>query len=292
MTSYARTLQPDQRCRVHVYDTVTGADSIVFESTELLLEAPNWSIDGMLVLNGAGTLWRLASDGTGDLEPIPLEVPELNNDHVISPDGTTLYLSANDGHIYAAPIAGGTSVRVTADADGRMHFLHGVSPDGTTLAYVAISPPNWSDAHLRLVGVDGSDDRALTEGAGPDDGPEFSPDGTWIHLNTERFSTEPGHAQLARIRPDGTGLEQLTHDERVNWFPHFSPDGSRVIYLSFPPGTVGHPADLVVQLRGVEGGRWDEPTVLVELEGGQGTINVNGWAPDSRRFAYVDYPLG
>jgi hypothetical protein len=30
---------------------------------------------------------------------------------------------------------------------------------------------------------------------------------------------------------------------------------------------------------------------LVDLFGGQGTINVNSWAPDSRRFAFVRYEL-
>ena len=30
---------------------------------------------------------------------------------------------------------------------------------------------------------------------------------------------------------------------------------------------------------------------LVAFFGGQGTINVNSWAPDSKRFAYVAYPV-
>lgn len=30
---------------------------------------------------------------------------------------------------------------------------------------------------------------------------------------------------------------------------------------------------------------------LVALFGGQGTINVNSWSPDSKRFAYVSYEL-
>ena len=64
------------------------------------------------------------------------------------------------------------------------------------------------------------------------DGPEYTPDGAWIYFNCgcgpPRTPAAPGHAQIFRIRPDGTGQEQLTDDERVNWFPHFSPDGSMV----------------------------------------------------------------
>ena len=117
-------------------------------------------------------------------------VPELNNDHVLAPDHATIYLSANDWHIYAAPLEGGAARRITAD-DGRMHFLHGVSPDGATLAYVALEPDGddwWAAAHVRTIGVDGTGDDGLTAGIGVDDGPEYSPDGEWVYFNTERFS--------------------------------------------------------------------------------------------------------
>lgn len=169
-----------------------------------------------------------------------------------------------------------------------MHFLHGVSPDGTTLAYVGIENQRWDAGNLWTIGAAGGPSTRLTFDGGPDDGPEYTPDGAWIYFNTERFSA---NAQIARIRPDGTGLEQLTFDERVNWFPHFSPDGSRAVYLSYPPGTQGHPADRPVELRLVTGGDWGSARTVVSLAGGQGTINVNSWSPDSRSFAYVDYPF-
>jgi hypothetical protein len=35
---------------------------------------------------------------------------------------------------------------------------------------------------------------------------------------------------------------------------------------------------------------WSTPLKRIAVPGGQGTINVNSWAPDSRRFAYVSYP--
>jgi hypothetical protein len=34
---------------------------------------------------------------------------------------------------------------------------------------------------------------------------------------------------------------------------------------------------------------WSEPRTVLQLFGGQGTINVNSWSPDSRSFAYVRY---
>lgn len=190
------------------------------------------------------------------------------------------------------PVAGGAAERVTKD-DGGMHFLHGVSPDGSRLGYVRLVPEGdnwWASATIHTVGTDGEDDRAVTTHPGPADGCEWTPDGEWILFNTEQFT--PGQAQLARIRPDGTGLEQLTSDERVNWFPHVAPTGDVVAYLSYPPGTTGHPADLPVELRLVEVGAWGRPATLVKLHGGQGTINVPSWAPDGSAFAFVEYPLG
>jgi Tol biopolymer transport system component len=93
------------------------------------------------------------------------------------------------------------------------------------------------------------------------------------------------------MRPDGTGIEQLTDDERVNWFPHLSPDGKRAVYISYPEGTLGHPPDkeVILRMMAPDGSSQRD---LVAFFGGQGTINVNSWAPDSRRFAYVAYPLG
>ncbi|WP_328475635.1 hypothetical protein OHA21_19845 [Actinoplanes sp. NBC_00393] len=285
--AYARTLAGNQTCRIHIYDVAAGRSTLVYTSADVLFEAPNWTAGGDLILNGDGLLWALPADGSGPPRRISLGgVPELNNDHVLAPDGETIFLSANDGHIYEAPLAGGPGRRITHEE--RMHFLHGVSPDGATLAYVGIEQQRWDAGNLWTIGRSGGPSTRLTAAGGPDDGPEYSPDGEWIYFNTERFS---GNAQIARIRPDGTGIEQLTFDERVNWFPHFAPDGGRAVYLSYPPGTQGHPADLDVELRLVDGDDWREARTVVALHGGQGTINVNSWSPDSRRFAYVDYPV-
>ena len=289
---WARTLASGQVCRVRILDVATGSVRTVHVDDAVLLEAPNWTHDGRLVLNGAGVLHRLAVDGSTPPEPVAIdELPELNNDHLLAHDGETAFLSANDGNIYRAPLAGGTAVRITGAPDDRYHFLHGISPDGRRLAYVSLRlAEGWENATIHTVGTDGADDRAVTVAPGPDDGPEFSIDGEWIYFNTERFSTVPGHAQIARVRPDGSRLEQLTFDDRVNWFPHLAPTGDRAVYLSFPPGTQGHPADLHVQLRLVEADDWARSRVAVELFGGQGTINVNSWSPDGRELAFVDYP--
>jgi hypothetical protein len=77
----------------------------------------------------------------------------------------------------------------------------------------------------------------------------------------------------------------------VDWFPHLSPDAKLATYISFPTGTLGHPADLDVEVRTVSTADWTTPLQSYPLFGGQGTLNVNSWAPDSGRFAFVAYPV-
>jgi Tol biopolymer transport system component len=266
---------------------------VLLEADEII-EAPNWTPDGRdLVFNAGGELWRIAIDGSAS--PVRIEtgaLRDLNNDHVLSPDGATIYFSENNGHLYSVPIGGGEPHKISNDHAAPHHYyLHGVSPDGATLAYVAVE---GVAGHKRInvftIPSAGGADTRLTDVAYPNDGPEYSPDGQWIYFNSERAATTAGHAQCFRMRVDGSHIEQLTFDNRVNWFPHLSPDGSWIVYLSFPPGTTGHPANKDVILRMMKPDGADSRDV-VACFGGQGTINVNSWAPGSDRFAYVAYPF-
>jgi TolB protein len=289
--AYYRSLAPGQVARIHIHDVKTGGDVVVHESRDVLFEAPNWTTDGQaLLVNGDGVMWSIGTD-TGS-SPVRIEhqgLPEANNDHVLDPDGQHIFLSAMDKHIYRGLITGGAVTRVTSDADV-WHFLHGVSPDGKRLAYVRISAFDQPGRLALTSTAEASESVLLDTGDGHIDGPEWSPDGKWIYFNTERWADRPGHAQLARI-PDGGGeVERLVSSDTVDWFPHLSPDGRLAVYIKFPAGTEGHPPDLAVQLVVVSTDDWSTPLRRIALPGGQGTINVNSWAPDSQRFAYVSYP--
>ncbi len=289
---FARSLALGQRCEIVVHHLEHGP-RLVHATDAVLLEAPNWTADDVLVLNGDGVLWTMPADGATRPRRVEIaDLPELNNDHLLHPDGVSALLSANDWHVYRAPLAGGRAHRLTAD-DGLFHFLHGVSPDGGTLLFVG-----WEDGavgwrgvpNVWAVGAAGGDLRPLTSADRPSDGCEFGPGGDVVLLNTEVFTQAPGHAQIARMRPDGSDLERLTHGDRVDWFPHVAPDGRHTYYLSYPPGTQGHPADLPVEIRLVHDDDWSDPVTVAELPGGQGTMNVPAWSPDGTAFADVRYP--
>jgi Tol biopolymer transport system component len=96
--------------------------------------------------------------------------------------------------------------------------------------------------------------------------------------------------QIWRMKPDGSGQEQVFNDEYNNWFPHLSPDGKWMVFLSFDKSVEGHPANQDVVLR-VMSMTDKKITVLAKLFGGQGTINVPSWSPDSTRLAFVSYQL-
>lgn len=288
-----RSLRPGQVSQLTIIDRDGGNRRVLLEA-DAVLEAPNWTPDGSaLIFNAGGELWRLAVEGGAS--PTRIEtgaLRDINNDHVLSPDGQTIYFSENNGHLYAVPIAGGEPRRVSNDhATPHHYYLHGISPDGLTLSYVAVEgPAGKKRINIFTIPAAGGADTRITDVDYPNDGPEYAPDGQWLYYNSERAATQPGHAQCFRMRPDGSGLEQLTFDERVNWFPHISPDNNWVVYLSFPPGTTGHPPDkdIILRLMRPDG---TEGRDIAAFFGGQGTINVNSWAPDSRRFAYVAYPM-
>ena len=99
--------------------------------------------------------------------------------------------------------------------------------------------------------------------------------------------------QVWRMGENGENPSQMTHSDANNWFPHMSPDGRKVVYLSFTRGELDpmeHLPNMQVQLRMMNADGTDDHRLL-SFFGGQGSINVNSWAPDSRRVAIVLYEL-
>ena len=271
------------RTEICVFDLDRDAVEVVFASPRLL-EAPNWHPGGdWLLVNGEGRLWRVELDaGARELPPVesgPLS--QLNNDHGFSPNGRYIAFSDRSETGFSCIYTlreGGEPSRITPEVPS---YFHGWSPDGQTLAYCARREGAYI---ICTCPAKGGAERWLVEPVGHSDGPDYTPDGRWIWFNSSRG----GSMDLWRVRPDGTAPTRMTDDERVNWFPHPSPDGRHVLYLAYPEGTEHHPRDLDVELRllTAEGG---EPRTLLRIFGGQGTINGPCWAPDGRSFAFARY---
>ncbi len=245
-------------------------------------EAPNWTRDGYFLFNRNGRIERMPV-GVGAPTSIDTGFAiHCNNDHGPSPDGSQLAISdqsrGDESQVYIVPIQGGTPRLITPNAPS---YWHGWSPDGKTLAFVGERGGEFDIYSIPAAGGGGT---RLTSAPGLDDGPEYSPDGKYIYFNSVRT----GLMQIWRMRPDGTQQEQITSDDYNNWFPHISPDGKWMVFLTYEKDVSGHPEDKNVMLRLMS--LADHKTqVLVKLFGGQGTINVPSWAPDSTQLAFVSY---
>jgi hypothetical protein len=279
--------------RLELLDVATGARRLLRES-EVPFEAPNWQRDGgWLIYNISGTgpnrghLVRYNLT-TGETAPIDTAtVTRNNNDHVLSFDNTMLAISdssaGNGSAVYTVPMTGGTPKRLTPNTPS---YAHGWSPDGSTIIYTGGRGKDTPEFDIYAMAADGSGtERNLTNNKGLDDGPEYSPDGRYIYFNSVRT----GEMQIWRMHPDGSNQEQVTpNDGWNNWFPHLSPDGQWISVISFPKtvDAADHPYYKHVMLR-VMPAAGGPLRAIAYVYGGQGTINVPSWSPDSRMLAFV-----
>lgn len=279
----------DDESILEVYDIETGTRTVLGEFS-CLIEAPNWSPDGkFLAYNSGGRIYRYDL-ATGESREVFTDFAiNCNNDHVLSPEGDRIAVSHGtheDGQsrIYTVPLTGGVPRLITPLGPS---YLHGWSPDGRTLAYCAM---RGGEFDVYTIPAEGGAETRLTNAPGLNDGPEYDSAGEYIWFNSVRT----GLMQAWRMKADGSEQTQMTFDSEWNtWFPHISPDRRHVVMLSYHKGDV-EPGEHVphknvaLRLMDAEGG---PARTVVELFGGQGTINVNSWAPDSRRFAFVSYRI-
>jgi TolB protein len=274
-------------CRLELMNVFDGKRIVIHEESGRF-EAPNWMPDGKkLIINKDGSLYKIPVEG-GQLEKINTGTANRNNnDHGISFDGKMLALShhreglpGGGSTVYVVPIEGGTPKQVTELTPS---YWHGWSPNNKEVLFVG--QRDGKNYDIYKIAVNGGKEVKLTSNNGTHaDGPEYSPDGKYIYYN----GNQSGTMQIWRMKPDGSDKEQLTFDDNNNWFPHISPDGKWIVYISFP-STIpvdAHPSykRVTLKLMPVSGGA---PKVIAYLYGGQGTINVPSWSPDSKSIAFV-----
>jgi TolB protein len=274
VTSFLQTINTD-----------SGDATVVFTEQGRFM-APNWSRDGKsLVFTESGHIATIPITGG---TPRVLNVGNLtgcSGSHGFSPDGKWFALTCAstdlaDRRVYIIPAEGGTPRPLTQNTA----WFHSWSPDGKTILFTRGGP--HGSGNFYAISVDGGPETALTTGDGLNDDPDYTPDGKYIYFNTDRW----GGMQIGRMRLDGSQVEQVTFDEFKNWTPHPSPDGKSIVFLSYDPRVTTHAANKKITLR-ILSTSDNKIRTIFHLIGGDGSMNVPNWSPDSKSLAFVSYQV-
>ncbi len=179
--------------------------------------------------------------------------PGYDAEATVSPDGKTIvWTSVKDGDLdlYAMNLDGSKMRRLTnvVGYDGGAFF----SPDSKRIVYRASHPTEPADIEkykdllsqrlvepgqleIFVMNADGSDQHPVTSNGASNFSPFFHPDGKRIifssNVETKNEDGRPSF-HLYLIGDDGANLERLTFDGQFNSFPMFSPDGTKLVWVS------------------------------------------------------------
>lgn len=207
---------------------------------------PSWQSAYGLALAATGRLAFTVHDGHRG--SVAIADPDGSHPRVIAPDAGYLYMAAlsPDGEtvVCSGPAADYRLQRIRL-ADGRpvvltpdhpQSFVPRVTPDGKTVIFFR------RDGDVYRVGLDGTDLRKLTTGAGhvefrlsredrhgSSDPPDVSPDGRRIAHVVEHA----GGGRILLMDTDGSHPRMLVERSTPCGRVRFSPDGRQVAFISF-----------------------------------------------------------
>jgi dipeptidyl aminopeptidase/acylaminoacyl peptidase len=247
--------------------------------------APEWSPDGrqLAFAWGEGTerdLWVVDADASGPARPGDSSLRQVaplvaRGGATVSPDWRRMAFTAKR-HIWVLPLEGGRPVQVTTK-EGQYSALKW-SPDSTRLAFV-VTEKDQQD--VGVVSADGGTVTMIAARPVDEDSPIWAPSSDRLAF-IRRFDNWQGY-EIWVSAPDGTGARPIvkeTYDRGVEEFvfdgdEHWSPDGTRIAYLSSRTG-YNH-----IWIVDVDGG---EP---VELTRGPWVDYSPRWSPSGERIAFV-----
>lgn len=251
---------------------------------------------GAAVAGARGTILLLGGDGSGwRIDPATAELTRivasgqaadptdlaLDAEHTLSPDGSMLAFTR-----YSQTYV--TSDLFVADADGSAErmLVEGAgtptwSPDGTRIAYLNLDPFSGG-AGLNVIDLDGGEPVEVGENASA---ASWSPDGQQLAF----IASDPGAFMLPTVEPselrvasvDGSGVRTLAEAAPFGSHPAWSPDGSRIAFMS---GTEFETTIAVVDAAG------GEVVTLAQIDGS--SVSEPVWSPDGTVVAFTIMSAG
>jgi Tol biopolymer transport system component len=254
---------------------------------------PVWSPDGRYLYfssdqGGSMKLWRAPIDENsgetlGNPEPITTGGTSSHQHLSFSSDGRRL---AYTEMIETCNIHGAAFDGNTAEIDSSSRKItHGtnqtinpwISPDGEWLVFTCFKSKGQED--LCVSRSDGTGFRQLTNDMAIDRQPRWSPDGERIAFHSDRT----GRSEIWSIKPDGSGLKQLTDvPEYSLQVPVWSPDASRLLFFS-------HQQNMTFVMDPTLPWNEQTPEMLPPVSEDGHVVVVYSWSPDGQRLAGNGY---
>lgn len=245
----------------------------------------SWSPDGLtlaFVVQDAdtpeGSIWTARADGTGAalLSAGGTECPVGLFHPAWSPDGTKLavvcYPGGGDRFSVAVLDLPTKSLRrlATFTWPEVVDSAPTWSPDGKSIAFAI---DHWDPTNQFLdrtvvatVPAEGGKIHRLTDPTALMSSPDWSPNGREIVIKSNDLGNGPGNLYV--VRPDGTGLRQLTHSSvdsamRIGC-PRWDPDGSRMVVCILTRDATDGSFDVRLGFVDAGGG---EPVLISQTDG-------------------------
>jgi len=253
------------------------------------------TVGGKIVGNGTFTVVRgilYMAERVGGMELYLVNPDGSEQTRVVGGLGVPTYCAwSPDGtRVASTKLLSGYQPLCVVDADGSDEliltdfnaFFPTWSPDGSRIAFQTDRDGNWE---VYVVDADGGAPANLTHYPDLDAWPSWSPDGSRILFYSTRPTTFPLDAIEPKVPPlkpeimvmnaDGTGVTDLTHNTATDWFPFWSPDGTKIAFQSDREG-VGE-----IFSMNSDGSGQTNLTRNAGLDGGP------TWSPDGTKIAFV-----
>jgi len=227
------------------FDVNDTKENIAFnDSREFVIEKQPSLPEGKIVFisdrDGNNEVYIMNTDGS--------EQKRLTNTQAeeewpsFSPDGSKIaFMSNRDGNfeIYIMNADGSEQINLTNNP--KDDSVPSFSPDGSKIVFESTRDGN---GEIYIMNIDGSEQINLTNTQEYELGPYISPDGTKIAYRSDHgasggnYKFNPGEDvnwEIYIMNTDGSEQTRLTNNQVWDWEPHFSPDGSKIVYVSVHP---------------------------------------------------------